>query len=85
MQRITERKRKGRAAPVVAALVTVLIMLDLLASILLDMGQHPPESEIGILILAAAVLIAVILGVIAAMIQRLRELHRGELEDAKRY
>lgn len=38
-----------------------------------------------ILILYALVLLAVIVGVVIALIQRLREIERGEEEDARKY
>ena len=40
---------------------------------------------VGIMILYAAGSVAVIGGVVAAMVQRLREIRRGEEADAKKY
>ena len=40
---------------------------------------------IGILVLYAGFILAVIVGVLLALRQRLREIERGEEEDAKKY
>ena len=51
---------------------------------LLDVGSGDGGAVV-ILILYALVLLAVIVGVVIALIQRLREIERGEEEDARKY
>lgn len=87
MQNGTEKKRKSLAAAV-AALVMValfgLILLFLLSTLeeTIGFGVHLATA---FLVVYALVVLAMILGVIAALRQRLRELKSGEEEEAKKY
>ena len=87
MQNDTEKRRKGVAAAV-AALVMVVIFGLILASVVAALGE---TMVFGIhlatmfLVVYALVVLAMILGVIPALRQRLRELKRGEEEDAIKY
>lgn len=78
---------KKKIAPVVAALVMVgflgAFMLAFLSSTLGfgDVGI----GVAGIIAIYALVILAIIIGVIAAMAQRLKEIDSGEEEDAKKY
>ena len=87
MENGTEKKRKGLAAAV-AALVMVVIFGLILFSLLAALGE---TAGFGIhlatvfLVAYALVVLAMILGVIAALRQRLRELQSGEEEEAKKY
>lgn len=74
-------------APVLCAGGAILflgILLALLACGLLDIGLEE-RAAIGIFALYGVILLAMIAGVAAALIQRLRELNRGEEEDARKY
>lgn len=87
MRNDTDRKRKGIAAAV-AALVMVALFGLLLASVVTALGE---TMVFGVhlatifLVVYALVVLAMILGVVAALRQRLRELKGGEEEDAKKY
>ena len=60
------------------------LVLGALLLPLLDVGSGDGGAVV-ILILYALVLLAVIVGVVIALIQRLREIERGEEEDARKY
>jgi crotonobetainyl-CoA:carnitine CoA-transferase CaiB-like acyl-CoA transferase len=85
MQGNTE-KRPGRLAPVLAALGTVLVTALFTGSLLWVMAEEEPlPASVGIMAVYAAAGAAVIVGVLAAMVQRLREIKRGEEQDAAKY
>lgn len=85
MRRDTDRRRIGRGAPILAAAGTVLVMGVSLITLALEVQAEPPGRDTGMVVLAAIALLAVIAGVVAAAVQRLREMRRGELDDARRY
>ena len=78
------RKNIKRGA-VISALVVVffLVYLVLLATAVLEV----PEDTIGLLavLFAGAIFLAIIVGVLLALRQRLKEIDTGEEEDAKKY
>lgn len=77
---------KKVAAILCAALVIAILagfMVMCLVS-LFDAGTGAGVA-IGILVLYAGFILAVIVGVLLALRQRLREIERGEEEDAKKY
>ena len=72
--------------PGAITLLTVLLMAGLIALILwgfsIDTEEAPP---LPLLIVLIAIPGAVILGVVLALVQRVRELGRGEMDDARQY
>lgn len=79
------RKNIKRGA-ILSALVVVaffLVYLVLLATAILE----APQDVIGWLavVLAGGIFVAMIVGVVLALSQRLKEIDRGEEEDAKKY
>ena len=84
MRRNTDNRKK---APVICALVVIALMLVYLAVIMYGIiGEAKGEAlATGFLLIYGAVIIAVIVGVILALRQRLREIEGGEEEDAKKY
>ena len=79
------RKNIKRGA-IISALVVVaffLVYLLLLATTVLEV----PEDTIGLMaaLFAGAIFLTVIVGVLLALGQRLKEIDGGEEEDAKRY
>lgn len=85
MQNHTEKGRAGRVAPILAAAGTTLVMGTILITLLLEIQAQPPGLDTGVVALTAASLLAVIAGVVVAAAQRLKEIRRGELDDARRY
>ena len=87
MQNGTDKKRKGLAAAV-AALVMVVIFGLLLLALLSALGEtmvFGVHLATAFLVVYALVVLAMIVGVIMALRQRLRELKGGEEEEAKKY
>ena len=72
--------------PGAITLLTVLLMAGLIALILwgfsIDTEEAPP---LPLLIVLIAIPGSVILGVVLALVQRVRELGRGEMDDARQY
>jgi hypothetical protein len=82
----SDRRRK-KIAPLLCAGGAILVLGVYLGALLL-----PQLAEVGghflaaaFLVLYALVVLAMIGGVIAALVQRLREIERGEEEDARKY
>lgn len=80
------KSTKGRGAVIAAALGTVVVALLFFGSLLWVMLEEEPiPAVIGIMVVYAVLGIAIIVGVLRAMVQRLREIRGGEEEDAKQY
>ena len=82
----SERRGK-KTAPVVCAAVAVAFLGVLLGAILwplLGLGSEDGAAAV-ILALYALVILAVIIGVVAALRQRLREIDGGEEDEARKY
>ena len=81
-----DAKRKRFVAPAVSAVVMALLMAGciwlLLWAFEVDPVGAPPLPLFALLLAMPA---AVILGVVIALIQRVRELKKDEFEDAKKY
>lgn len=81
-----QKSTKGRGPVIVAALGTVMVALLFFGSLLWVMLEEEPiPAVIGIMAVYAILGIAIIVGVLCAMVQRLREIRGGEEEDAKKY
>ncbi len=74
------------AAAVVAALLTTALMAGLIALMVwgftVDSTDAPP---LALLIVLVAIPAVIILGVLLALFQRIKEIGKGEIDDAKRY
>lgn len=80
------KSTKGRGAVVVAALGTVVVVLLFFGSLLWVMLEEDPiPAVLGIMVVYGLLAVAIVIGVLRAMVQRLRELQRGEEEDARKY
>lgn len=80
------KSTKGRGPVIAAALGTVVVALLFFGSLLWVMLEEEPiPAVIGIMAVYAILGIAIIVGVLCAMVQRLREIRGGEEEDAKKY
>ena len=73
-------------APVFITVVTVLLMAGfaglLLWCIALSAGDAPPAFMLAVIMLVPLVIIG---GVLLALVQRIREIGKGEIDDAKNY
>ena len=78
--------KRRYAAPVAVTAMVVLLMMGLIGLILwatlADPGNAPPIWVIGIIICVFA---AIAVGAVLALGLRIREIGKGELDDAKNY
>ena len=86
MQDTTDKKNKKKA-PILCAAVIIGILGIYLSTILFPlMGAAYGELiAVGFLVIYGLVIISVIIGILAALRQRLNEIEGGEEEDAKKY
>ena len=69
-----------------AALGTTVVVLLFFGSVLWAMLEEGPvPAVVGIMIVYAVLAVAIVVGVLRAMVQRLREIKGGEEEDARKY
>ena len=83
-----QRNTKKKIAPIVIAVLVVLYvgpLVVLVAAAAGFMGANEGMAAVPFLLLYAFIGGAVIVGVLYAMAQRLREIDGGEEEDAKKY
>ena len=86
MPNATDRRQKKRA-PILCAAVLVLLLGVFLGVVLLPllwMGRDT-AGVVTILLIYALAVAAVMAGVLAALRQRLREIDKGEEDEAKQY
>lgn len=75
--------KRGAIISALAVVAFFLVYLVLVASAVLQV----PEDTVGVLaaVFAGAIFLAIIVGVLLALRQRLKEIDGGEEEDAKKY
>ena len=83
-------KGHGLAGSIAVTVLVVLFVLLVLSVLLQAIGPALPflgelGAALGILLFYAAVILAVGVGVVAALIQRWREVRGGEEDEAKKY
>ena len=89
--RDSSKRRRKWVAPLVCAAVALAVLLVLLGLVLLPVLMPllgigmMDRAAVVVLVLYALVLLALIAGVVIALVQRLREIRGGEEEDAKKY
>lgn len=81
---IDKKKKRG---PIISAVVIIAILGIYLAAFLYPVVGEALGDTIGVvfLIVYGLFIVAVIVGVLAALRQRLKEIEGGEEEDAKKY
>ena len=75
--------KKTRTGAIIAAIVFIAIMIGLVAAVI--WGQITEPLPIGLFIFIEAIPLAVIIGVIIALVQRIKELKGGEYDEARKY
>lgn len=79
-------QRRGALGAVIAAAGTALVVVLFIGSLLWVMLEEGPvPAAVGIMIVYGLFGAAVVIGVFAAMFQRLREIRKGEEENARKY
>ena len=83
----SDTKKSKKIAPIICAIVMIALLGVFLATILFPLiGEVVGEAlAVGFLLIYGGVIVAAIVGVVAALRQRLQEIEGGEEEDAKQY
>lgn len=76
-------KRKKKLAPVIMTIATILVMLAVFGTMAWGMMTDTPP--VGIIVFLVAFPVLVIVGVVIALIQRLKEIDKGEENEASKY
>lgn len=85
MPKSTKERSNIRGA-VMAAVGTVLVVLVFVGSLLWTMVEEDPlPAALGIMVVYALFGAAVVIGVVYALVQRLREIKGGEADEARKY
>lgn len=80
------KSTKGRGPVIVAGLGTVVVALLFFGSLLWVMLEEEPiPAVIGIMVVYGLLAVAIVVGVLYAMVQRLREIQGGEQDEARKY
>lgn len=80
------KSTKGRGPVIVAGLGTVVVALLFFGSLLWVMLEEEPiPAVIGIMVVYGLLAVAIVVGVLYAMVQRLREIQGGEEDEARKY
>jgi len=85
MQDATKRNKKR--SPIISAVIIIVLLGIFLAVMVVPLLGDAEEAllVIGIIGFYGLIIVAVIIGVIFALRQRLKEIEGGEEEDAKQY
>ena len=79
-------RRSGVRGAVLAAVGTALMVVIFVGSLLWTRVEEAPlPAALGIMALYALLGAAVVMGVFAALVQRLREIKGGEEDEARKY
>ena len=80
-------RKSKKKAPVLCAVGMILLLSVFLVTIMAPLiGEAAGKTmAVGFLLIYGSVILAVIVGIVAALRQRLREIEGGEEEDAKKY
>ncbi len=78
---------KKKKAPIICAVVMIGLLGILLGIMIYPLfnESHGELATIGIIIVYALLIVAIIVGVLIALKQRLKEIESGEEENAKKY
>ena len=85
MRNGTEKNKK--LAPILCAVFVAALMLFYIFTVVLSVFEEAMGDVAGWIAIGAfsAILLAIVVGVLLALKQRLREIDSGEEEDAKKY
>lgn len=79
-------KMKRYAAPTIAAIVMILLMVGVIVLMAWAFAVDPVGAPpMALLVFLFAIPVVVIIGTVLALVQRLREIGRGEEDEARKY
>ena len=81
------RKNTKKLAPIACAAIVIVLLALHIAVILFTLFTESLGDLIGIVVVVVAtgIILAAIIGILAALRQRMKEIDKGEEEDAKIY
>lgn len=81
------RKNTKKLAPIACAAIVIVLLALYIAVILFTLFTESLGDLIGIVVVVVAtgIILAAIIGILAALRQRMKEIDKGEEEDAKIY
>ena len=81
------RKNTKKLAPIACAATVIVLLALYIAVILFTLFTEGVGDVIGIVVVVVAtgIILAAIIGILAALRQRMKEIDKGEEEDAKIY
>ena len=81
------QKNTKKLAPIACAAIVIVLLALYIAVILFTLFTESLSDLIGIVVVVVAtgIILAAIIGVLAALRQRMKEIDKGEEEDAKIY
>ncbi len=87
MQKSTDGRNHKKAAPIICALVVLIPLALILAILVFPLLRESMSDTMAAIFITIYVLciLAVMGGIVAALVQRLREIKGGEEEEAKKY
>ena len=77
------KKNMIQGGAIIAAAVFIVFMLGMV--LVMAWGQKSEPIPTGLFIFMEAIPIAIIIGTVIALVQRLREIKGGELDEARKY
>lgn len=82
-----DTKKNKKKAPIICAAVVIGLLGIYLATILFPLigAAYGQLLAVGFLVIYGGIIVAAILGILAALRQRLKEIESGEEEDARQY
>ena len=85
-KQVGDRKPIRYVAPVVVTVLMTAMMAAVMALMLWAFARNPAGAPpLPLMVVLVAIPAAVILGVVLALVQRVREIGKGEIDDAKNY
>lgn len=85
MRNNTERRSGAWGAVVAAAVIALAVVLFIGSLLWVMLLEGPVPAAVGIMIVYGIFGAAVVIGVFAALRQRLREIRKGEEDEARKY
>ena len=81
------QKNTKKLAPIACAAIVIVLLALYIAVILFTLFTESLGDLIGIVVVVVAtgIILAAIIGVLAALRQRMKEIDKGEEEDARKY
>lgn len=83
----TTKKNSKKNAPMLCAIIMIALLATFIGVIIFPLlgESYGNAAVIGFLVVYSLIIMAIIVGILVALHQRLKEIEGGEEEDAKQY